>query len=151
VAAGNPKGIRGLEDLAREDVIFINRQRGAGTRILLDYHLKQARISPNAVRGYEREEYTHMTVAVNVLTGAADCGLGIFAAAKALGLDFVPLARERYDLVIPERHMQDRRVAAMLELVGSQAFQERIAELGGYETGLTGREMRPGDGLGHGG
>jgi len=147
VAPGNPKNIRGVGDFTRPDVLFINRQKGAGTRILLDHHLKVAGIGPDQVRGYEREEYTHMAVAVNVLTGAADCGLGIFAAAKALGLDFLPLARERYDLIIPRKYADDPRVRALREIMNNQEFQARIAALGGYETALTGREMRPGQGL----
>ncbi len=148
VAKGNPKGLRGVEDLARPEVIFINRQRGAGTRILLDHHLKQAGIAPDAVRGYDKEEYTHMAVAVNVLSGAADCGLGIFAAAKALGLDFVPLARERYDLIIPRQWADDPKITTVLDLIRSKGLQERIKELGGYDTDLAGQEMKPGLGLG---
>ena len=147
VAKGNPLGIAGVEDLARPEVRFINRQRGAGTRILLDYHLRQAGIGPEQVNGYEKEEFTHMAVAVNVLTGTASCGLGIFAAANALGLDFVPLARERYDLAfLPE--LADWKTETALELIRSRAFQERIEKLGGYETTLTGRIMEPGQGLG---
>ncbi|WP_419785137.1 molybdopterin biosynthesis protein [Pseudodesulfovibrio sp.] len=147
VAKGNPKGIKGVEDLAREDVTFINRQRGAGTRILLDYHLKAAGIAPTAVAGYDNEEFTHMAVAVNVLTGATDCGLGIYAAAKALGLDFVPLAHERYDLVIPKQYLDDARITTLLELIRTDELQQKIVAQGGYETTLTGREMLPGMGL----
>ena len=110
VAKGNPLGIKGVDDLVREGVIFINRQRGAGTRILLDHHLKTAGINPPDIQGYDNEEFTHMAVAVNVLTGAASCGLGIYAAAKALDLDFVPLALERYDLVIPTQYMDDEQI-----------------------------------------
>lgn len=147
VAKGNPLGITGVGDLARPEVRFINRQRGAGTRILLDYHLRQAGIGPEQVNGYEKEEFTHMAVAVNVLTGTASCGLGIFAAANALGLDFVPLARERYDLAfLPE--LADWKIETALELIRSRAFKERIEKLGGYETTLTGRIMEPGQGLG---
>ena len=105
VPHGNPMNIQGIDDFTR--VRFINRQRGAGTRILLDWKLKQAGLKPSDVKGYDKEEFTHMAVAVNVLTGAADCGMGIYAAAKALGLDFVPLALERYDLVIPARFLDD--------------------------------------------
>lgn len=148
VGRGNPKNIQGVADLARADVAFINRQRGAGTRILLDHHLAVAGITPGQVLGYDREEYTHMAVAVNVLTGAADCGLGIFAAAKALGLDFVPLARERYDLVIPTAYLDDPRVRTMRAAIADPRFQQRMADLGGYETTLTGQLMREGMGLG---
>lgn len=147
VAKGNPLGISKVEDLARPEVRFINRQRGAGTRILLDYHLRQAGISPEQVNGYDKEEFTHMAVAVNVLTGTASCGLGIFAAANALGLDFVPLARERYDLAFLPEHA-DWKTEVALELIRSASFKERIEKLGGYETALTGRIMEPGQGLG---
>jgi len=148
VAKGNPLGIKGIEDLARTEVNFINRQRGAGTRILLDHHLKQASINPRDVRGYENEEFTHMAVAVNVLTGAVTCGLGIYAAAKALDLDFVPLAHERYDLVIPSQHMQDPRVQTLLRMIGTNEVKAKIKKLGGYEIDLTGQIMEPGMGLG---
>ena len=148
VPAGNPHNIRGTEDVARQGLRFINRQRGAGTRILFDWHLKQCGLQSDAIRGYGKEEYTHMAVAANVLTGSADCGLGIRAAAKALGLDFVPLARERYDLLIPEQFMEDPRVMAVMQLLGSPAFLARIEALGGYETTLTGQVMQAGTALG---
>lgn len=147
VAPGNPKHITGVADLIRDDVRYLNRQRGAGTRILLDHHLAVNGISTDQVRGYDREEHTHMAVAVNVLTGAADCGLGVYAAARALGLDFVPLARERYDLVIPAAHRHDPKIEAVLGVVASQTFKDHVLALGGYETDWTGREMQPGMGL----
>jgi len=148
VAKGNPKAIQGVHDLARQDVTFINRQRGAGTRILLDHHLKQAGVAPETVNGYKKEEYTHMAVAVNVLSAATDCGLGIFAAARALDLDFVPLARERYDLIIPRQYADDPKITTILDLIRSETLQARIRDLGGYDTDLTGQEMTPGMGLG---
>lgn len=147
VAPGNPKGIAGVADLTADGVRYLNRQRGAGTRILFDYHLAQNGIAPEQIAGYGREEHTHMAVAVNIKTGAADCGLGVYAAAGALGLDFVPLARERYDLVIPTAHLQDPKIAAVLEVVRSEAFAARVRALGGYETDWTGRIMEPGMGL----
>ncbi len=101
VLKGNPKNIRGFEDLTRKDVFFVNRQAGSGTRLLTDKCLRELGIDVQEVKGYEREEYTHMAVASAVLTGIADTGLGILAAAKALDLDFIPVAKERYDLVIP--------------------------------------------------
>ncbi|QGY41773.1 molybdopterin biosynthesis protein [Pseudodesulfovibrio cashew] len=148
VPKGNPLGIQGVNDLAREDVVFINRQRGAGTRILLDHHLKTAGIEPRDVRGYDNEEFTHMAVAVNVLTGAASCGLGIYAAAKALDLDFVPLAHERYDLIIPSEHMEDIRVQTLMRLISTENVKKKIKAQGGYEIDLTGQIMKPGMGLG---
>lgn len=148
VAKGNPLGIVGVADLKGGKIRFINRQRGAGTRILFDWHLKQAGMSPTDVNGYAKEETTHMAVAVNVLTGAAQCGMGIFAAANALGLDFVPLARERYDLAIPRPFLNDPRIVAVRRLLESDAFRQRIEGLGGYETTLTGQIMKPGIKLG---
>ena len=148
VPKGNPLGISGVADLRGGKLRFINRQRGAGTRILFDWHLKQAGMTPADVNGYDKEETTHMAVAVNVLTDAAHCGMGIFAAASALGLDFVPLARERYDLAIPRIFLEDPRIKAVRELLESPAFKARIEGLGGYETTLTGQVMRPGIKLG---
>ncbi|WP_462324670.1 molybdopterin biosynthesis protein [Desulfoplanes sp.] len=147
VAPGNPLGILSMEDLIAKQARFVNRQRGAGTRILFDHALKQAGKSPTDIVGYASEEFTHMALAANVLTGAADCGLGIFAAAKALHLDFVPLARERYDLLIPKTHFDDPKIRTLLALIRENATQERIETLGGYETTLTGRIMEPGQGL----
>jgi putative molybdopterin biosynthesis protein len=134
VPRGNPKGIRGLTDLARPDVVFINRQRGAGTRVLLDYRLKGASIDPRAIQGYDRQEFTHLAVAAAVASGAADCGLGILAAARALDLDFVPLDHERYDLVIPAAFYESDVLAPLLAIVRDPAFAARVDALGGYAT-----------------
>ena len=133
VAPGNPKGIKGLADLARPDVRYVNRQRGAGTRILLDYRLGQLGIEPAQVRGYAREEYTHLAVAVAVQSGVADCGLGIAAAARALKLDFVPLEQERYDLVIPRAHYESDLLRPLLDLIRGPDFRRAVAELPGYD------------------
>jgi putative molybdopterin biosynthesis protein len=148
VAPGNPMGIISIEDLVRQKARFVNRQRGAGTRILFDHALKQAGKSPADILGYASEEFTHMALAANVLTGTADCGLGIFAAARALGLDFAPLARERYDLLIPKAHFNDPKIQALLAMIRQDAIKEQIESLGGYETTLTGQIMQPGQGLG---
>jgi putative molybdopterin biosynthesis protein len=134
VPKGNPKGIRSLADLIREDVVYINRQRGAGTRVLLDYRLKQAGIQPRAIQGYDRQEFTHLAVAAAVASGAADCGMGILAAARALDLDFVPLDSERYDLVIPAEYYDSDLLAPLLEIIRSPAFAARVTALGGYAT-----------------
>ncbi len=148
VPKGNPKGVAGVADLDGTGLRCINRQRGAGTRILFDHHLEKEGIEPANVAGYGNEEFTHMAVAVNVLTGAADCGLGAFSAAKALDLDFVPVARERYDLIIPTAFLDDPRILAVLEVIRSDECKRRIEALGGYETTLTGQIMKPGMGLG---
>ncbi len=133
VAPGNPKQIRTIRDLTRPEVRFINRQRGAGTRLLLDYLLKEAGLDAGQVQGYAREEYTHMAVAVNVFSGTADVGLGIMAAARALGLDFIALLPERYDLVVPESTFADPRFQTLLAVIRSREFQEAAAALGGYD------------------
>jgi putative molybdopterin biosynthesis protein len=133
VLTGNPQNIHTVADLTRPGVRFINRQRGAGTRLLLDFLLKQAGLDPGAVQGYDREEYTHMAVAANVKSGTADAGLGILAAARALGLDFVPLTPERYDLVVPLPTFEDPRCQALLAVIRSPEFKTGAEALGGYD------------------
>lgn len=134
VPKGNPKRVESLEDLLREDVVFVNRQRGAGTRVLLDYELKKRGINPRRIQGYDRMEYTHLAVAAAVRSGAADCGLGILAAARALDLDFVPLFDERYDLVIPQEHYESPLLQPLLEIIRNRAsgFVAAVESLGGY-------------------
>jgi len=139
VRRGNPKGVRSLQDLARAEVTFINRQRGAGTRVLLDYHLEKLGIVPESVRGYTDEEYTHLGVAAAVASGRADCGLGIPAAAQALDLDFVPLFHERYDLVVPRIYAESDLLAPLFDLLKSQSFQNAVRALPGYDTGIMGQ------------
>jgi molybdenum cofactor synthesis domain-containing protein len=139
IATGNPKNIQGIADLARPDISFINRQAGSGTRILLDYELQKAGIDPASIAGYRSEEYTHMSVAMAVTSGRADVGLGIMAAAKALDLDFIPVSRERYDLVIPANLLRDERIELLLEIIRSSSFIEQVLALGGYEVADTGK------------
>lgn len=141
VRQGNPLAIEGLPDLARPDVMFVNRQAGSGTRVLLDRELARLGIGAGSVRGYTLEEHTHMAVAVAVQSGAADAGMGILAAARALGLGFVPVAQESYDLVIPEEHMEHPGLLRLLDVVGSREFRARVAALGGYDTGRTGERV----------
>jgi putative molybdopterin biosynthesis protein len=133
VAEGNPKNIQTIQDLIRPDVRSINRQPGAGTRLLFDYLLKENGIEPSMVRGYAREECTHMAVAFNVHSGAADVGMGVFTAAKSLGLDFLPVTLERYDLVVPESTFNDPRFQIVLEVIHSREYQKAVAALGGYD------------------
>jgi putative molybdopterin biosynthesis protein len=137
VAPGNPLGLRGLADLARSGVRFVNRQRGAGTRVLLDLRLTQAGVDPAAIAGFAREEPTHLAVAVAVQSGSADVGLGVRAAAVALGLDFVPLEWERYDLALPSEALP--ALAELLELCRSQRFRAAASALGGYDPAGSGR------------
>ena len=140
VPKGNPKGIMGFEDLRRGDVVFVNRQAGAGTRLLTDLHLNKLRIDPAVVNGYYHEEFTHMAVAAAVLSGAADTGLAVLSAAQALDLDFVPVAQERYDLAIPGDFHDTPMMQALLGIIrGDQEFRERIIRMGGYGVADMGR------------
>ncbi len=138
VPKGNPKNIRGIEDLVRDDIVFINRQGGSGTRILFDYKLNELGISNNLIDGYSTDEYTHMSIAVAVLSGIADAGLGIYAAAKALNLDFVPVVTEQYDLAIDESSIHSDKINILLETINSSKFKSRVELLGGYSTEKTG-------------
>ncbi len=141
VRRGNPSHIAGLEDLTREDVVFVNRQNGAGTRLLLDYHLKKIHTLTAEIRGYQQEEYTHLAVAAAIASGRADCGLGIAAAAQALELDFIPLFQERYDLVIPLNYYEDRLLEPLLYTLGDDNFKQAIAKLPGYNIEWMGKEI----------
>ncbi len=141
VPKGNPLGISGLADLAGGKIRYINRQRGAGTRILLDYELGKLGIKPETITGYEREEFTHLGVAVAVAAGSADTGLGILAAAKALELDFIPVERERYDLLIPEEFWDSPYVQNLLEIRVREKFHAEFHALGGYDTKDMGKIM----------
>ncbi|HEX6304288.1 MAG TPA: molybdopterin biosynthesis protein [Anaerolineales bacterium] len=138
VPEGNPKEIKSLDDLARSNVNFVNRQRGAGTRVLLDYHLDLRGIDAGSIKGYNQEEYTHLAVAAAVASGRADCGLGIAAAAQALNLDFVPLFDERYDLVIPEEHYHSDLLAPLFEVLEDAAFRRAVVSLPGYDISVMG-------------
>lgn len=142
IPKGNPKDIKGIEDLTRPDVTMVNRQRGAGTRILLDYKLKSLGISPENIKGYDHEEFSHMAVAVDVLSDRADVGLGIYAAARALDLDFIPIATEEYDLVIPEKFWETEKVQTIYKLINSEPFKQAVEKMGGYDTSKTGTIKR---------
>lgn len=131
-ARGNPKSIHSLDDLFREDVSFVNRQRGAGTRVLLDYHLNGMGRKTHLIKGYEQEEYTHLAVAAAIASGRADCGLGIAAAAQALELDFIPLFEERYDLVIPKEFAESELLRPLLETIRNLDFKKAVKALPGY-------------------
>ncbi len=139
VPKGNPKGIRDVQDLIRDDVVFVNRQKGAGTRVLLDFHLERNGIKPAQIQGYGNEEYTHMAVAVDVLSHRADTGLGILAAARALDLDFIPLAEERYDLLMRQDGMEQPGIRRLLEVIADSDFRRRVEAMGGYSTRETGK------------
>ena len=138
---GNPRALRTLHDLTRPDVRFVNRQRGAGTRMLLDHLLAAEGIDPAEIAGYEREQYTHLAVAADVDSGMADAALGIRAAARALGTDFIPVGMERYDLVIPNEHLDYPPVAVLLDILRDPAFARAVFAMGGYDTTQMGEAM----------
>ncbi|MDH4100465.1 MAG: helix-turn-helix domain-containing protein [Nitrospirota bacterium] len=141
VLPGNPMAITGLSDLVKPGMTFINRQETSGTRQLLDFRLKEEGIEPGQIAGYDREVFTHMEVAIAVLGGTAHTGLGIRSAARALGLDFIPIARERYDLVIPQKYLYTSPVKALLEVIRSEHFRDMVNGLGGYDTKDSGSLM----------
>jgi molybdopterin molybdotransferase/putative molybdopterin biosynthesis protein len=138
VRKGNPKGIRDLVDLSRPDVRYINRQRGAGTRVLLDYELSRMGMAAETIQGYNQEEFTHLGVAAAVASGRADCGLGIAGAAQALHLNFVPLFKERYDLIIPKVHAESELLAPLYDVLADAAFRSEVAKIPGYDISVMG-------------
>lgn len=141
VPKSNPKNIGSIHDLLRKDISFVNRQGGSGTRVLLDYELERHDLDGDDIEGYEQVEYTHMAVAVAVLSGKVDVGLGIKSAARALGLDFVPLVEERYDLIIPDELFGTPMIQAVMSLINSGDFRQAVEALGGYSTRETGKEV----------
>ncbi len=138
VAPGNRKQILTWNDLAKPGVTFINRQRGAGTRVLTDFELNKQGIDSCSIVGYRREVYTHLAVAASVKNGEADAGVGVLAAAKALGLDFVPLAKERYELILRRESLDTEPIQALLAVLTSEAFKQELLSLGGYDVTETG-------------
>ncbi len=141
VSPGNPKKIKGIHDLMKEDITLVNRQAGSGTRVLLDYELDKAGLDSDAIKGYEFEEYTHMSVAVAVMSGKADAGLGIMAAARALHLDFIPVTEERYDIIIPREYLASRPIKELLNCINSVPFKKTVEQMGGYSTRETGNQI----------
>ena len=142
VAEGNPLGIGGLDDITGGGLRYVNRQRGAGTRVLLDAELRARGADPVAISGYEREEHTHLAVAAAIAGGRADCGLGVRAAARAFGLDFVPVTREPYDLVVAPDALEDPKLAPLWTLMREPEFRAAVEGLGGYDTAEMGRRIR---------
>ncbi len=139
VQSGNPLQINQLADLVRPGVTFVNRQRGAGTRVLLDYHLALLGVDPQVIAGYQQEEYTHLAVAAAVASGRAACGLGIAAAANALDLDFIPLFQEQYQLVVPQEYFESDLLAPLWEVLQDANFRQIVASLPGYDITLMGK------------
>ena len=128
---GNPKHIQTVSDLTG-GVRYVNRQKGSGTRILMDYLCKKAGISPSEIYGYDREEFTHTSVAAQIASGTADAGMGIYSAARLYDLDFVPICIEEYDLIIPDHAWNTPQVQQMIETLKSDKFKEKILSMGGY-------------------
>jgi len=138
IQTGNPKRIEQLKDLTRAGVTFVNRQPGSGTRVLLDYQLQQSKLDPRAIRGYEREEFTHMAVAVAIASQLADVGLGVKSAAHALGLDFIPVGEEQYDLVFLRSFLDAEHGAKLFQTIRSADFRKAVEALGGYDARASG-------------
>jgi len=136
---GNPKKIKGLEDLRRSDVAIVNRQEGSGTRVLLDLKLRELGIASDKIEGYQRELDTHLAVASAIAEGEAGVGLGIEAAARSRRLDFIPLFKERYDLIIPAEKYKSKPVSYLIRMVKNQGFREAVNNIGGYDTSETGK------------
>jgi len=141
VSKGNPKEIRGVKDLIRRNVHYINRQKGSGTRVLLDYLLGKCNINPDDIQGYHQEEFTHLMIASAVANKRADAGLGIYSAARAFHLDFIPLIKERYDLIIPEKYFHSARIKKVLEIIKTNHFKKQAAGLGGYDLSQCGKVL----------
>ncbi|MBN2466551.1 MAG: helix-turn-helix transcriptional regulator [Deltaproteobacteria bacterium] len=139
VRSGNPLNIRNIKDMARPEIAIVNRQEGSGTRVLLDVELKKYGIDSDGLNGYDREVNTHIEVAMAVLSGTADVGLGILSAARMTGLEFIHMTNERYDLIIPRTNLPAKPVVALLEVIRSQAFKTSINQMEGYDTKDTGK------------
>ncbi len=142
VKRGNPKNIKGIEDLLRKDIVFVNRQKGAGTRILTDYLIKNIGIETKDIQGYEREMTTHMTVAAAVASASADMGVGVYSAAKAMELDFIPIGEEDYDFAIPIEFIEDNMIQLFIDILNSKEFKNTLKDMGGYSTEKSGEIIK---------
>lgn len=136
VQKGNPLGIKKIDDLVKHR--YINRQRGAGTRLMFDYKLKELNISSSSINGYEREATTHMAVAASIKNNSADAGMGVYSAAKAMDLDFIPIKDEEYDFAIPVEFLELPHLKAFIGVLKSVEFKEKVSKMGGYNTGKSG-------------
>lgn len=141
VAMGNPQGIKGLDDLARGDLRFINRRSGSGTRLWFDQQLTALSVSADVIQGYDWVVDTHLEIARAVAEGQADLGLAVLAASKQYGLDFIPLFEERYDLVIPEANYRSAGLAPLLDYLHSGEFRQAVEHLDGYDPHQSGSEI----------
>jgi len=135
VRQGNPKKIRTVSDIAKPTVKIVNREKGSGARRLLDKQMRASTISPKRIRGYSDEVFSHLDVASRIKAGLADTGIGVQSVASICGLDFVPLQRERYDLVIPKANYETLHgLRALLDTIVSKPFRDELDALGGYDT-----------------
>ena len=133
VAPQNPFHIRGFEDLTQKGIRFINRQKGSGTRILLDHHLKRLKIPTSRIQGYEREVYTHFEVGLSILSKEADAGIATIAVSKLLGLPFNPITQESFDMILDQSTFFEKGIQAFIEILNSKEFRSRIERLGSYD------------------
>lgn len=145
IKKGNPKGISGIKDLVQPDMTIVNRPLGTGTRLLFDHELKNAGIRGEKLRGYSREVPKHIDAGIEVLCGRADVAPCIRPVAELIGLDFIPLRYERYDLMIPKERFFDQEVQNFLGLLHEKRFREAAEELGGYDVSLSGKMIFPGE------
>jgi len=138
-APDNPYRIKWFDDLAREGLRFINRQKGSGTRVLLDYHLGQLGVSSDQINGYDREAYTHFEVGLSILSGETDTGIATAAVSKLLGLAFTPITRESFDMVLDQSTFFQKSVQAFINILDSREFRKRVEKLGNYDFNHSGR------------
>ena len=129
---GNPKSIKSITDLTKNNLRYANRQKGSGTRILIDYLCRKEGVDTSKIHGYDREEYTHTSVAALIAADSADAGLGVYSAAKLYGLDFLPICDEEYDFLIPDYAWDMPQMQKLLEILSSEKFRNRAAAIGGY-------------------
>jgi excisionase family DNA binding protein len=141
VAPKNPLRIRGFEDLTQKALKFINRQKGSGTRVLLDHHLKKLHISPSKINGYEREVYTHFEVGLSILSKEADVGIATVAVSKLLGLPFIPITQENFDMILDQSTFFEKGIQAFIEVLNSQDFRTRVERLGSYDFKNSGKVL----------
>lgn len=139
VSKGNPKNIKGFEDLVRDDIRFINRQKGSGTRMLLDYYLDKLGLSEDRINGYTREEFTHLTTASAIREGSADAALGIYSAAIAMDIEFIPVCEEQYDLAVPVSYLEQDNIKKVIDIISSEEFKNEVAKMGGYDLSQCGQ------------
>jgi excisionase family DNA binding protein len=141
VAHKNPFHIHGFEDLTEKGVRFINRQKGSGTRVLLDHHLKKLQISPSKISGYGKEVYTHFEVGLSILSKEADVGIATIAVSKLLGLPFIPITRENFDMILDQSTFFEKGIQAFIEILNSQEFRSRVERLGSYDFKNSGKVL----------